>query len=209
MIQLQSNMRIRHYIGGTGPNSRAMIMGVSTGLCRNNPQSGIYECEIMTDEVNRTKRWLPRTEITAIGNSGTKTIENKPQVWIDNMMAQRGSLIASNFNSVNNTPIQNKAFNKLMKETGHPHRVGTGNEGLEAPYTSQDDCPPNTLFTTPDGGASVGKCMPIDIIKPEFPLGHISSRTAGIGSGFSLPAILIVGGFIYYAYTKGLLNKTN
>ena len=55
MIQLQSNMRIRHYIGGTGPNARAMLRGVATGQCRNNPQTGVYECEIMRDEINRTK----------------------------------------------------------------------------------------------------------------------------------------------------------
>jgi len=206
MIQLQSNMRIRHYLGGTGPNSGSMVMGVSTGLCRNNPQSGIYECEIMTDEINRTKRWMPRTELTAIGNTGTNSIENKPQVWIDNMMAQRGSLIATNFNSVNNTPTQNKAFNQLMKETGQPHRVGPGNEKLEKNYTSQDDCPSGTTFTTPDGGASVGKCMPIDITEPEG-LGKITPKTAGVGKDFPLPAILIVGGFLYYAYTKGLLTK--
>tara|TARA_R100001015_G_scaffold16444_1_gene8390 strand:- start:243 stop:872 length:630 start_codon:yes stop_codon:yes gene_type:complete len=208
MIQLQSNMRIRHYLGGTGPNSRSMVMGVATGLCRNNPQSGIYECEIMTDEINRTKRWMPRTELTAIGNTGTNSIENKPQVWIDNMMAQRGSLIATNFNSVNNTPTQNTQFNNIMIKTGQPHRVGPGNEKLEKNYTSQDDCPPGTTFTTPDEGASVGKCMldPIVHQQPEG-LGKITPKTAGIGKGFPLPAILIVGGFLYYAYTKGLLTK--
>ena len=126
-------------------------------------------------------------------------------------MAQRGSLIASNFNSVNNTPIQNKAFNQLMKETGQPHRVGTGNEGLEAPYTSQDDCPPGTIFTAPGGNASVGKCM-IDpkvhqLYREPEGLSKITPKTAGIGKGFPLPAILIVGGFLYYAYTKGLLTK--
>ena len=190
MIQLQSNMRIRHYLGGTGPNSRSMVMGVATGLCRNNPQSGIYECEIITDEINRTKKWMARTEITAIGNSGTNTIENKPQSWIDNMMAQRGSVIASNFNSVNNTSTQNKQFNQIMIETGQPHRVGPGNETLESPYTSQLDCPPNTIFTTPD------RCIPEET----------TPQTADFLSG-KLTAILIVGGFLYYAHSKGLLSK--
>tara|TARA_R100000805_G_C3494347_1_gene27113 strand:- start:10 stop:450 length:441 start_codon:yes stop_codon:yes gene_type:complete len=32
-------------------------------------------------------------------------------------------------------------------------------------------------------------------------------KTAGVGKDFPLPAILIVGGFLYYAYTKGLLTK--
>ena len=59
---------------------------------------------------------------------------------------------------------------------------------------------------TPDGGASVGKCMPIDTTEPEG-LAKLTPKTAGIGKGFPLPAILIVGGFLYYAYTKGLLTK--
>jgi len=242
MIQLQSNMRIRHYIGGTGPNARAMLRGVATGQCRNNPQTGVYECEIMRDEINRTKLWKPRTELTAIGNTGNNSIENKPQAWIDNMMAQRGSVIGPNFNSIHNTPAVNKQWNKLMIQQGLPHRVGTGTENLEAPYLSQADCPPGATFD--DGGrppgqnSAMNKCIPPtsqadcpadsvfqDSSHPDGPQclltppfvddGNLQeeeviisspSKEAGFLKG-NLPAILIVGGFLYYAYSKGLLTK--
>ena len=88
--------------------------------------------------------------------------------------------------------------------------INEKNEKLEKNYTSQDDCPLGTIFMTPPGGASVGKCIPerdmTPIGQPEG-LGKITPKTAGIGKDFPLPAILIVGGFLYYAYTKGLLTK--
>ena len=91
------------------------------------------------------------------------------------MMAQRGSVIAPNFNSVNNPPAVNKQWNNLMRQTGLPHRIGVGNAKLENPYTSQDDCPVDTIFEATS--ATEGKCMPITpILINELPTSQADCR---------------------------------
>lgn len=278
MIQLQSNMRICIPLRVIGNPNSGCLTGVATGQCRNT--IGEVECEVMTDEINRTKKWFKRSDIRPIGNTGIASIENKSQAWIDNMMAQRGSVIAPNFNSVSNTPTQNQQWNKLMIQQGLPHRVGTGNQNLETPYKSQSDCPPGATFD--DGGRPQGensamnrcipptsqadcpsdsvfqdssypdgpKCLLIPTPQPlkkgekcsdfgwgtqlggprcpieckagggkigggrcvdKNPITKITKIgkeiTAGVSS--NLIMLVIIGGFVYYAYTKGLLNKTN
>jgi len=238
------------------PNS-GCLTGVATGQCRNT--IGELECEVMTDEVNRTKKWFKRSDIRPIGNTGIAPIENKSQAWIDNMMAQRGSVIQPNFNSVNNTPALNKQWNALMKQQGLPHRVGTGNENLESPYLSQADCPPGATFD--DGGrpqgqnSAMNKCIPPtsqadcpsdsvfqDSSYPDGPQ-CLLTHTPGLASlpspnstipydqqpgyidpdtgltdiemyGQEKPVVkknhttmwLFIGGFVFYAYNKGLLT---